>query len=76
MMIRSYTEGSLLRMRWQPPEWDFVSVLQIRVQPAKTGATLSFHHEKMENGEQRITMQKHWSDVMDKLAALVKEDEA
>lgn len=68
--IRSYNEGGLIRMRWQPPEWDFESTLQIRVTPAKTGATITFHHERMRNGEQRAAMHQRWSDVMDKLAKL------
>src|SRR5690242_2146463 len=54
--IRSYTEGSLIRMRWQPRELDFASTLQIRVMPAKKGATISIHHEKLENGDQREAM--------------------
>ena len=56
-----------------PPEWDFASTLQIRVMPAKTGATISIHHEKMQSGEQRQAMHRHWSEVMDKLEALIKE---
>lgn len=69
--IRSYSEGSLIRMRWQSPEWDFESTLQIRVMPAKTGATISFHHERMQNADQRAAMQQHWSDVIDRLAHLI-----
>jgi uncharacterized protein YndB with AHSA1/START domain len=72
--IRSYTEGSLIRMTWQPREWDFVSTLQIRVMPAKTGATISIHHEKMQNGDQRKAMHTHWSEVLDKLGSLIKVD--
>ena len=69
--IRSYNDGSLIRMRWQPPEWDFESTLQIRVTPAKTGATISFHHERMRSGEQRAAMHQRWSDALDQLAALI-----
>lgn len=68
--IRSYHEGSMIRMRWQPPEWDFESTLQVRVNPAKTGATISFHHEMLQDGEQREAMRQHWSAVMDKLGTL------
>jgi uncharacterized protein YndB with AHSA1/START domain len=71
--IRSYAEGNLIRIRWQPRDWDFASTLQIRVLPAKTGATISFHHEKLENGEQREKMRLHWSAVLDKLEALLTD---
>ena len=68
--IRSYSEGSLIRLRWQPPGWAFETTLQIRVQPAKTGATISFHHERLESADQREQMRRYWSDVLDRLAAL------
>jgi len=71
--IRSYDQGHLIRMTWQPPDWDFASTLQIRVLPAKTGATISFHHEKLANGDQREAMHAHWMAVMDRLEALVKK---
>jgi hypothetical protein len=58
--IRSYTEGSLIRMRWKPMMWDFESVLQIRVLPAKTGTTYGFHHEHLQDGDQREQMRQHW----------------
>jgi uncharacterized protein YndB with AHSA1/START domain len=69
--VRSYNEGSLIRMTWQPREWDFASTLQIRVLPAKTGATISFHHERLQNGDQREAMRLHWSAVLDKLEGLM-----
>jgi uncharacterized protein YndB with AHSA1/START domain len=69
--IRSYEQGSLIRLRWQPSKWDFASTVQIRVTPAKRGATISFHHEKLENGDQREQMRTHWSKVLDQLEALI-----
>lgn len=71
--IRSYTEGSLIRMTWQPPQWDFASTLQIRVIAAKKGATISIHHEKLEDGDQREKMRHHWSSVLDKMGTLIKD---
>lgn len=68
--IRSYGEGDMVRMRWQPKSMDFASTLQVRVKPAKTGTTISFHHEKLETGDQREAMRLHWSSVMDNLGEL------
>lgn len=70
--IRSYAEGSLIRLRWQPPGWDVASTLQIRVAPARTGATISIHHEKLQSAEQRDAMRLHWSDVLDRLGRLAE----
>jgi uncharacterized protein YndB with AHSA1/START domain len=69
--IRSYSEGNMIRLTWQPSKWDFASTLQIRVLPAKKGATISIHHEKLENGDQREQMRTHWSEVLDKLENLL-----
>ncbi len=71
--IRSYQEGSLIRLTWQPPQWDFASTLQIRIIPARKGTTISIHHEKLRDGEQRDLMRSHWSAVLDKLEALIKD---
>ena len=70
--IRSITEGSLIRMTWQPPHWEFASTLQLRVASAKKGATISIHHEKLENGEQREEMRRHWTAVLDKIGTLIQ----
>lgn len=69
--IRSYQAGSLVRLTWQPAGWDFSSTLQIRVLPAKKGATLSIHHERLQDAEQREQMRQHWLTVMEQLAALL-----
>jgi len=67
--IRSYDHGSLLRMRWRPPEWDFDSTLQVRIKPATSGMTISVHHEKLESGEQRRAMRDRWTALLDGLRA-------
>jgi uncharacterized protein YndB with AHSA1/START domain len=69
--IRSYSAGSLIRLTWQPRGQAMPSTLQIRVLPAKTGATISVHHEKLESGEARKAMREHWSAVLDRLGKLV-----
>lgn len=69
--IRSSDEGSLVRLRWQPRHWNFASTVQLRVIPAKSGSTISFHHEMLQNGDQREAMRNHWADVMDKLTTLI-----
>jgi uncharacterized protein YndB with AHSA1/START domain len=70
--IRSFEAGSLIRMTWQPQDTDLPSTLQIRVIPTKKGSTLSIHHEKLLNGEQREAMRQHWSSVIEKFQALLK----
>ena len=70
--IRSFEAGRLIRMTWQPRDADLSSTLQIRVLPAKKGSTLNIHHEKLLSDEQREVMRKHWSSVIDKFEALLR----
>ncbi len=67
--VRSYEHGSLIRMKWQPKDWDFKSTLQIRVLPAKTGTTISIHHEWLQNAEQREMMRVRWTTLLERLKA-------
>ena len=67
--IRSYEHGALIRMKWQPKGWDNNSTLQVRVRPAKTGTTISVHHEWLQNAEQREAMLQHWTNLLEKLKA-------
>jgi uncharacterized protein YndB with AHSA1/START domain len=69
--IRSYSQGSLIRLTWQPRGKESPSTLQIRVLPAKTGATISVHHEKLQNSAERKAMREHWSAVLDRLEKLM-----
>lgn len=69
--IRSFEAGSLIRMTWQPKDWNFASTLQIRVIPAKKGSTLSIHHEKLQDADQREAMRQHWSVVMARFGDLL-----
>lgn len=63
--IRSYVQGSMIRMKWRPADWDFQSTLQIRVLPARTGATISVHHEWLQNAHQREQMRRHWTALLE-----------
>jgi hypothetical protein len=67
--VRSHTPGALLRMRWQPAGWANTSTLQLRALAAKTGTTLSIHHERLADAGQREAMRAHWAAVLAGLGA-------
>lgn len=67
--IRSFEAFNLVRMKWQPKDWQSDSTLQIRVIPAKTGTTISIHHEWLDDAEQRARMREHWTALLDGLTA-------
>ena len=69
--IRVYTPGSHVRLTWQPPGWSQASVVQVRVIPAKTGTTLSFHQEQLAGSAEREAMREHWDRVIATLYLLI-----
>lgn len=69
--LRVFRPGSHLRLTWQPPGWAAPATVQVRVLPAKRGATLSIHQEGLPDGATRIAMKAHWEDVIARLAALL-----
>ncbi|MDI3341228.1 MAG: SRPBCC domain-containing protein [Sphaerobacter sp.] len=70
--VRVYRPGSHIRLTWQPPGWAQPSTLQVRVLPARTGTTLSFHQERMRGPAERAAMKAHWVQVIARLAELLR----
>lgn len=71
-LVRSLEVGRLIRLSWSLKNSgsDTPSTLQIRLIPVKYGTTISIHHERLINAEQREQMREHWSTTMDQLASL------
>ena len=67
--VRVHRPGSHVRLTWQPPELDEPSVVQVRVLPAKRGATLSFHQERLAGPQERAAMRERWERVAEALAS-------
>lgn len=74
--ILSYTEGSRIRLTWQPVEWNHDSTLQLTVRAAteKTGTTIAFHQERLSGREERKIMLGHWKDVVAELEGALTND--
>lgn len=54
--IKIFKPSSRIRLTWKKKEWQNTSTLQIRVIATKTGATISFHQEKLQDNNQRAEM--------------------
>jgi uncharacterized protein YndB with AHSA1/START domain len=67
--VLTYTEGSRLRLTWQPIEWNHDSMLQLTVKAAPTGTTIEFHQERLSGRDERKIMLGHWKDVFAELEA-------
>jgi uncharacterized protein YndB with AHSA1/START domain len=70
--VRSAEEGRLLRLTWRPAGVSNDSTVQIRVLPAAGGATVSIHHERLGNAEEREQMREHWREVLGELGRLAQ----
>jgi uncharacterized protein YndB with AHSA1/START domain len=73
--VRVYKPWSHLRLTWQPPGWARASLVQVRVIPTKTGTTLSFHQEHLQDGAARTEMKGRWERVIEALTGKLKEGE-
>lgn len=56
---------SHVRLQWMKSDWEAPSTLQIRVLPAKQGATISIHQEKLSGPAAREEMKAHWEGVQE-----------
>ena len=61
--LRSRTDGSRLRISWQPDDWPHDTILQLTVKDAATGTTIGIHHEKLADRDERKLMLGHWKNV-------------
>jgi len=67
--LRSRTENKVLRLTWQPSGAPSDSTVQLRVLPARSGTTISFHHERLTGPAERESMLAHWRKVLDAIGA-------
>ncbi|MFC3801409.1 TetR family transcriptional regulator [Cohnella sp. GCM10012308] len=56
---------SHMRLQWMKRDWEAPSSLQIRVLPAKQGATISIHQDKLSGPAAREEMKAHWEGVQE-----------
>jgi uncharacterized protein YndB with AHSA1/START domain len=63
-----------IRLTWQPKGWALPSTIQVRVIPAGSKTTISFHQENLEGEEARKLMSSRWENVMLKIAARITDN--
>lgn len=65
---------SHMRLQWTKSDWEAPSTLQIRVLPAKQGATISIHQEKLSGPAARETMKAHWEGVQEAIRSRLEDE--
>lgn len=62
-------------MKWKKPEWNYFSMLQIRLMPAGdpkgSSTTFAFHQDQPLNEKEREEMKRHWVEVVEELEKLI-----
>lgn len=66
--VRVFNPNSHIRINWQKPNWTNLSTVQLRVIKKNESTTISFHHEKLIDAEQREEVKKHWTGVLENIA--------
>jgi len=69
--VRVDEPGSHVRLTWRPPGREEPTVVQLRVLPAASGATIAFHQERLDGPEEREAMRARWVAVIDRLRGLL-----
>jgi len=65
--VNVFKPNSHIRLTWKPKHWTNTSALQVRVIRSKEKATISFHQDKLLDGQQRDEMKKYWGKVIEKI---------
>ncbi len=61
--VRIRSEGSRIRISWQPDDWPHDSTVQLTIKPVASGTTIGIHHERLADREERRMMLGHWKNV-------------
>lgn len=69
--VSVYEPSSHLRMSWQPPTWPRPSIIQLRVIPHDTCATIAFHQEHLPGPSERESRRAHYAAVLDTLERVI-----
>ena len=67
--VRAFTDNAKVRLTWHPDDWPHDTTLQVSVKTAVGGTTISIHHERLADREERRMMLGHWKNVVAHLAA-------
>ncbi|HEY2063099.1 SRPBCC domain-containing protein [Amycolatopsis sp. NBC_01480] len=71
--IRSFHEGTRVRLTWRPKDWDHDSTLQLTVVDQGRRSTLKFHQEWLADAAERAEQRAYWKDVTERVAAALAE---
>jgi uncharacterized protein YndB with AHSA1/START domain len=62
--VRSFHEGSRIRLTCRPAGWDHDTTVQVTVTPSGAKTLLRFHQEWLADAAERRRQRAHWQAVM------------
>lgn len=75
--IRTVAPGERIRVRWQPPDRNQPTTVQITLTPSPAAddrTAVRIHQEGLADGDERERMRTHWKAVLEELEALLAND--
>ncbi|WP_033295575.1 SRPBCC family protein [Amycolatopsis jejuensis] len=71
--VRSFHEGTRVRLTWRPKDWDHDSTLQITVVDQGKRSTLKIHQEWLADAAERAEQRAYWKQVVERIEAALAE---
>jgi len=70
--VRVIKPGAHIRLNWTKRGWENMSRVQLRIIENQGRATISFHHEKLLNIDQREEVKAYWNMKIRELGELIR----
>lgn len=73
--IRSALPGQRIRLTWRRADMEQASTLQLYLTGSGNKTSVKFHQEQLSSLEERERMREHWREVLERLLALIRQQE-
>jgi hypothetical protein len=74
-IVRVFKPYSHIRISWKKKNWENLSAVQVRVIGNQEKATISFHHDKLLDNNQREEMKLYWNKKMTEIEKAITSDD-
>jgi uncharacterized protein YndB with AHSA1/START domain len=72
--IRSLRPHDRVRLTWKPRSRQKDATVQIALTATRSGTTIRFHTERLDNAEEREQMRRHWVAIADEVEGNLPSD--
>lgn len=73
-IVRVFSPYSHIRLSWQPADWDYATILQLRLVATGDNTILLIHQDKLNDQAQLTKMERYWTNVLEELINSLEVD--